>query len=862
MGHLARWLLRHLNDPLLILWIVQRGGMLHERWSFLVEREIDRLNRLIQTGKAAELEDIRVNSPNAVPGPVMQVIWRLLLGGHIKSPWRQHHLYAWKSRLEQYGITGSIRVELRAALTPKVKLSKPFRWGGERELNSEPSRVSHILEHELVFADDGVGSMLRGLKENEHWRAGLPHLLDDFQLLLTDCLDLMRELGEADEHHDRSYWVLPSIKPHWQNRGIDDWVILIELLRDSWLAVQSEDPARAGIIAQEWFKFPYPTFKRLAFFAAAHSNSLPPEVWVDWFSADGSWWLWSPEVTREVLRLLVLKGTNLRQAEHERLEMAILMGPPRSMYRDDLEPERWGDLTDRSVWLRLAKLRASGITLGAAASKRFEDLSRAHAEWELAPNERDEFSIWTSGTGDPDSEDLQEINIAPTSRRELVLWLKQPVPDHDPFYNDTWRETCRKRLSISLTALCDLARAGDWPETRWREALQTWSDEDLVSRSWRYAALLVQAMPDDTLVKLVHQVSWWLEAVSKSVNQNEHILLDLSRRVLEKQLDAASSKEPDGDAKDDPIGKAINHPVGHVTQALLNLWFKRKPNDGDRLPSEIEPFFTLLCNTEISQFRHGRVLLGAHSIALFRVDRQWAELRLLPIFNWATSADEARSAWSGFLWSPRLYWPLLSALKEHFLETAKHYAELGGQAQQFAAFLAYAALESDQAFSKAEFSSAIALLPRDGLEASAEALTQALEGAGAQREEYWRNRISPFWQQVWPKSRELLTESIADDLARLSIAAGSEFPAALRAVEDWLIPISHPNYILHRLQESGVCTQFPIDALRLLRAIINDHSHASEKLKQCLLSIGQTTPALIESPKYLSLNEYARRRGM
>lgn len=862
MSHLARWLLRHLNDPDLILWIVQRGGKLHERWSFLVECELNRLNHLIQTGKAAELDDIRTNSPNAIPGPVMQILWRLLLGGRIKSPWRQRDLYGWKARLEQHGITGTIRVELREALTPKVELSKPFRWGDERELSSEPSRVSQILNCELVLADDDLGSTLRELRDNEHWRAALPRLVDDFQLLLSDCLDLMRELGEADEHHDRSSWVLPSISPHWQNRRLHDWVTLIELLRDSWLAILSEDRARASIIAQEWFKLPYPTFKRLAFFAAAHNDCIFSEIWVNWLSADDSWWLWSPELTREVLRLLVLQGGNLRQAEHEQLEIAILMGPPRRMYREDLEPEQWDDLKDRSVWLRLAKLRASGTTLGAAALKRFEDLSRAHAEWELAPNERDEFSIWTSGTGDPDSEDLQEINIAPSSRRELALWLKQPVPDHEPFYNDTWRETCRKRLSISLTALCELARAGDWPETRWREALQTWSDEELVLRSWRYAAPLVQAMPDDTLVKLVHQVTWWLEAVSKSVNQYEGILLDLSRRVLEKYLDAASGMEPDGEAEDDPIGKAINHPVGHVTQALLNLWFKRKPNDGDRLPSDIEPFFTQLCDIEMSQFHHGRVLLGAQSIALFRVDRPWAEQRLLPIFNWATSPNEARSAWSGFLWSPRLYWPLLSTLKQHFLETAQHYAELGRQAKQFAAFLTYAALEPDQAFSRAEFGSAVALLPRDGLEASAEALTQALEAAGAQREEYWKNRILPFWQQVWPKSRELVTEGIADDLARLSIAAGSEFPAALTTIQDWLIPIIHPHYVMHRLHESGMCTQFPEDALRLLGVIIDDQPYVSEKLKECLVSIEQTRPALTEDPQYIRLNEYARRRGM
>jgi hypothetical protein len=30
---LARWLVRHLNDPALIIWLAQRGGQLHDRWA-------------------------------------------------------------------------------------------------------------------------------------------------------------------------------------------------------------------------------------------------------------------------------------------------------------------------------------------------------------------------------------------------------------------------------------------------------------------------------------------------------------------------------------------------------------------------------------------------------------------------------------------------------------------------------------------------------------------------------------------------------------------------------------------------------------------------------------------------------------
>ncbi len=175
--------------------------------------------------------------------------------------------------------------------------------------------------------------------------------------MLRDALDLLRELGEADDRSDRSHWDLPSISPHWQNRGFRDWVALIELLRDAWQAVRVIDPERAARIAQGWFALPYPSFKRLALFAASHDDCIPADIWVDWLVADDSWWLWSVDTRRETMRLLVLQGAHLTQDARVKLEAAILAGPPRVMYRDDIEPERWQSIVDHEVWIHLAKLK-------------------------------------------------------------------------------------------------------------------------------------------------------------------------------------------------------------------------------------------------------------------------------------------------------------------------------------------------------------------------------------------------------------------------------------------------------------------------------------------------------------------------
>src|SRR6218665_1063245 len=701
MLQIAHWLTRHLDDPRLIHWLLERGGQLHDRWHGLLEGRLDHLASLERDGKTRELDEIRAHAPNAIPRPMMRTLWRLLLAGRVKSPSPNSlDLYNWKDRFERDGLSATLRLELRKLLAPMIALEWSFRRGDENAAVESPGGLNQPPNQKLVLAADHAHDALQDLADDEHWQQALPALLDEFQQLLCDALGLLREIGEATDRSDRSHWHLPSISSHWQNRGSHDWVTLIELLRDAWLKVRPVDPARATRVAQAWFELPYPAFKRLAFFAASQDGCIAPEQWVDWLLADRAWWLWHEGTQREVLRLLVLQGRHISSVQ-DRFEAAILLGPPREVYEDELKPERWQNQAEceqwlhqeveRSVWLRLAKLQESGLGLGDAARERLAELSAAHPQWQLDANERDEFPHRISATGDPDYEERRHIviDIAPRKRRELVQWLKQPPAEYRPFhgfYEDTWHEICRTHLLNSLYALCDLAKEGSWPTDRWQEALRVWSEKDrLLQRSWRYAAPLVQTMPDDALNEIADDVTWWLRDVSQSITRHESILLNLCDRVLELPLEPGSDNNSET-IKQPLIKKAINHPIGHVTQALLNLWLKRAPNDNDGLPADIKPFFTQICDTQVDLLRHGRVLLASRSIALFRADRSWTEQHLLPLFQWTDNPVQAKAAWEGFLQSPRLYrplliafksqfWPLLITFKSQFLETAHHYGD-------------------------------------------------------------------------------------------------------------------------------------------------------------------------------------------
>lgn len=849
MEHLARWMIRHLDDPALLLWLVKRGGQLHDNLVRRIEHRLDELAKLERDGDTAELARIRKGAPNAIPGPLMRTLWRLLLTGRVTSWLRDFDLYRWRDRFKRDGLTATLRLELREMLTPRVSLREPFRWPAQDGEVREPERIKELVEWEIVLSTDHVHSSLRDLPRDERWNAALPELLADVSALLRDALDLMRELGGAEDRSDLSYIHQPSISEHPQNRDFHDWTALIDLTRDAWLATAAQSPARAALMAQTWWHTPYPLFRRLAFFAAAQGNVIPHRQALDWLLADDHWWLWSVETEREAMRLLVALAPQLDEVMLRELEQAVLAGPPRDMFKADIEPERWARIVDREIWLRLAKMADAGAALGADGNERLKGLSEQYPQWTLAADQRDEFPYWVG-----DGEEWRKFVATPRRRRELIEWLRQH-PSRDHWQEDDWRQRCRENFATTAYALCALAREGVWPTDRWREALQAWSEEKLLKRSWRYMAPVLADAPDDLLQTLAHGVSWWLQAIAKTFEGHEATFFTLTRRIL-------TQDHQDGVDTDDPVMRAINHPVGHVTEALLRWWYRRTLEDGQGLPEEIKPTFTELCDPRIDKFLHGRVLLAAHVISLFRVDGDWAARHLLPLFDWQRSEAEARAAWEGFLWSPRLYRPLMEMLKPAFLDTARHYAALGKDDGQYASLLTFAALDPGDTFTTAELAAATRALPPDGLHYAAQALVRALEGAGDQRAEYWTNRVAPYLRAIWPKTREHISPAIAESLGVLCVAAQDKFPEALALLRAWLQPPAHPNYLVDRLHEAGLCGKFPGQALDFLCLVIGDQTQwLPSDLGACLDAMRKAAPELEVDPRFEHLMAYLRQHG-
>jgi hypothetical protein len=675
-------------------------------------------------------------------------------------------------------------------------------------------------------------------------------LLEDVTLLLRDALDLMRELEGASDTSDLSYIARPSIVPHAQNSDFRGWTALIDLLRQSWLSVVELHPEQAKAEVQRWQLVRYPLFRRFTFFACTETELFRSSQAVEWLLQENAWWLWSVETEREGLRLLAkLASSSLSPSDQARVESAVLAGPPRNMFKSDTDPEQLQRIVEREVWLRLAKMQNAGLQLNDDAMSTFSRLSDAYPQWELAADQSDEFPFWMG-----DGEDIfPAASSTPKSSRELADWLIREHGTSEQGPSDNWQDRCRSDLPRCMTALLRAADAGQWPGLRWSQALQAWSDDKFAARSWRHAGAAIARMPSTSFPTVASAAGRWLQELAKTFSGNERLFFELCGRVL----DVVRHAELEAD--EDPLFRAINHPVGHVVEAIFRHWYRGSVKDRQGLDEQTAALLARIADTRVSIFLHGRVLLGAHVIALFRVDERWTSRNVLPLFDWKRPLIEARAIWFGFLWSPRLYRPLFEAIKKHFVATAEHYEQLGRVAEQYASLLTFAGLEPGETFLTREIADLLAFIPQQGRDRASDTLVRALEGAAEQRSEYWRNRVVPFVKRIWPKSKSLQSEEVARNFAMLCIRAREEFRDAVDQLKYWLSPLKQPDHVVYQLRASGLSKQFPKDALTFLDIIIDETAERlPHALRECLDEIRGADPSLSDDERFRRLSIFLR----
>lgn len=840
MWHIARWIVRHLDKQEVLMWAIKRGCFLHPYFKDLIIKKIN-----------AE--------PPSFSRPLAK-IWKLMCAGLTTNT--RHRsvmpLYTWADQFKKSGWDLTLKRELLHLLQPLVGFSQSIRGQLQRQDDDSQQTSAHEM-HVRDFVDWDIcltigehpWNKLREIRQHRDWTEAAIECLPDFTSSLRKTMDLIAELEGASDKSDFSYIHRPSVTDHGQNNDFHEWTCLIDLCRDAWLCAAAETPSLAKSELERWRFIKYPIFRRLEFFAVSESSLVHPSEGLALLLQDNAWWLWSTETQRESFRLLISLSTKLDDRQRTTLCNAILAGPPRTMFQEDLQGILWEKLAGRAIWLRLKSMETTGISLPRAAKEHLLTLSAKYPQWKLQSDDRDHFPAWM---GSGEGELLREHTTLPRELDKLIDALAIRPTDNF-WYKDDWQEICKADPNQAINALNGLAARSNWNIGVWREALQVFAEGDNRILALSEIGPQLLKASNETIRELRHSYAWWLKSLAKSVSPSlQNTWFQLVDRIFENADEDVNLLEGD------PVGRAINNPVGHATEAILNWWYQTDPKIGSGLPEPVKAKLTMLTNPTPKGLVHGRVIMAAHLNSLHSADPEWTAQYLLSYFDWKIDSAEAQGAWEGYLWTPRINEDLLEAFKIPFLETAHHCNNLGKHGKQYASLLVVAALELRDHFNIGELRETFNALPKEGLAEAAKMLARSLNSAETRRTDYWTHRVKPLIKTVWPKSHDKRTGNESAAFMELCVYAGPLFQEAVNLLNPMLVRTKHFYLPVYALTESQLATQYPLEALALLNAIVDESEQwPPEELSTCLEQIISVKPEVGSDAAFRRLREYCNR---
>jgi len=839
---LAGWIVKHLETDQVVQWILKSGRTLHPEFQNEVRFRLGR---------------DKIREP-------YRLFWQIFTSGVVHSyrhQWSPLFEVDLVDRLKAGEWNLLIKEEIRQALVPLLSLGD--NWGyifgdgtkkqaAELEELTLSNSIDLSIELRLGRRADYFVEQLRKIENKDQ-------ILSDLSFDSTDLLEyslhLLEFVGRVSEGEDYSYISMPSISPHPQNHSQDSWTTLIELVRDSWLSLLKSDAARAKKLVELWKDKKYPLFIRLVLFAMTHQQLYSPEDACSFLLSNNVWWLWSIMVEREKFRLLDCIWPHLNGKSTGLLISAIIVGPPRNMFRKNLSEDEWQKIVEKDQWLHLSKLESFGRPLPEIGAEKLSDLRKRHPAWKLQDNEKDEFPSWSESYWGPRTEYTIE-QLCDLTNEELVQILQNQKSheQEDLFYQ--WRLAVEKCSDKAVSLINFLVHQKNWNPAIWEATIGGFRSSEPQFSIWDNLNKPLSTIPDALVREIASPLAYYLRDQTKELPvDKEAFYWTLWDALLPHAV------QRDGGEFRNAVTAAINHPVGYLAEALIDRLWARKPTNNQMLPELFKKRAYLLIAGKSDAHLLGKVILASRLKDLFLIDRTWASDNLIPLFNWE-SESTARAVWQGYLWAPRMTPDLLAVMKDYFLEALKRHETLGGSGKKLFQLFTYICLDPATLITKNEMRESLRAVGNKGRREISETIYRYLKDSGEQSSVIWKNRVGPWIKQVWPKGVDTVEHESSSMLAQAAISAEDSFENAVTQLKRLFTPTEHFGNIVRLLKKSKHPENYPDASLMILASTVSTQCRwPNKELREVLERIGAAKPKTRNKPEYRNLDEYLQRVG-
>lgn len=687
--------------------------------------------------------------------------------------------------------------------------------------------IDGVISIGTLEAKVGISSyaivFIEKLNKNELSRNKLDKVALNLTLKLRDAMELYKITNEINGYELHTIFSIKILeKIDLQSTRELTLCRLTFMVLDSWKILQDRDLELAKSLLHIWANLPFPIFWRLYLYGSEQMETLDVSMLINTFRKNDEI-LWSSETQYELLQIMKRVAEECKSENMHQIADLILSSLPEQgilgIY-DFSSP----DVRDELLWKRLETIdNVNPDCLNQSAKNELERL-RKLPQFQRELKIDDEFAyvqITSEGhfiTGTPYPEKISDVV-------HQIKGLTNVFNIHEQL---AWRDFYSTKPELAVQVLLEIG--SDTIDKYWIFWDQALGSLDSISNnfdikekgrisSWGILSEEIINYPDAFYELCANGLSWWLRANSVLVDEKDSQFLEIAKKLI------INVPEEPRSEKDIRLDQLLINPLANVSKAILKFWFRSDSKANEGMPNDIKSLLNLIMNKPQSLVS-GIAMLGTHLTALYWTDPGWTKEYLLPLSQWRNESVELTTLmWRSILWNPsiNINESLLIEIRDDFLLTASHLANLGDEREIYVQLVCNFGVYNTDVLSYKELASTIKCFMPEDLHTMARYLGMLIKNPEERLEDYWGERINPFLKNCWPKSKELNTGDTAQEFALMCIYGKESFKTIYESVKYYLVGITYPSYVIIELEESELCGKYPKETLDLLYRTIGSN---------------------------------------
>ena len=834
LGHIAVWIGKLANNPLVVRWAAYQTG-LHPT-----------VKRLIYWGLEREKEHAN---------PIVDEAWELLF-----EAWDQVQddhgldLHRLKSRIEKSGWSHTRVRQYRKLTSARFEIQRSKRAATIFSDTAKAEKLRDLIEINLK-----VPKVRVDIAVPDEW---LSSVLQSDRLNLESAIVFKKQIGS---------YILSALPPIRKSPDPDvssfDRIYGINALAFGYLRRFEKliefDREMATAELKTWPMDDTNIFGRFRVWAAGNDKLMTNEEAGDVFAGLPQKVFWGTRHQRDLLSSIKSRWSLLPLKATRRIEERIVRGD------DTWYGEEAHEHAERKAWQSanmLQWLKDNDCTLNINFDAVITELRCSSPSW--SPEDAVNADDSLESRGGIVRTNMDYSVLTGVSVDEIIDVASQNMGRGDNFLEeaDPFSGLCADYPAKSLAALRCKAKLQEYPEWAWSRWLRRAEDDTLSNRILVVATTLLCSASEDQIAEMKYSVYRWFEKVSGHYRDRDIIIRDkLYRRLLEclrtrgeTGLSTLVRRPHEGI---EWVNETINSPSGQLAESLFNFPDIKGLEDGANLPDAWLEYATAMLKLGGDNGRFALVCFMMRIRWFFHWAPMWTDEHIMRSAN---SDDKLTvdAYWSGLASGVRSTpsYALFKKIKGGLLDKfSQPVASSESANENLSSLILLGWLnrnEGQRWISDKEFSIVLMAGSNDLRENILWQLWKWSSREGEDDPFKWHNELEQFFACVWPRTLYAKSSRASERMLQIAFSDADRLPRLAPVIRPRLAKLTRESFLIIDVhgETSAVIQKHPELVLDLLFAALSDEpSDWPFDMNKTLEALAKISPILAEDHRLVEL---------